>query len=138
MEPQGPNCAILADRHTVLSEGLRDLLETAFQTVFVVADSLTLQEGASRLLPALIVLDLALAGRDSAQLLEEIRTLSPETRVLVLTVYDEASVARLALLAGAHGVLLKRCIGNEFMLAVDALLHGEEYVSPDIGLASVH
>lgn len=135
MEPENPTCAILADRHAVLSEGVRDLLETAFQTVYVVADTSTLREGTLRLLPTLIVLDLSLAGRNSTQLLEEIRDRSPSTRVLALTVHDEAAVAQLALLAGAHGVVLKRCIGSDFMPAIDAVLLGEKYVSPDFGLA---
>lgn len=115
------------------------MLETAFQTVYVVADTSTLREGASRLLPALIVLDLSLAGRDSAQVLGDIKNLSPATRVLILTVYDEASVARLALLAGANGVVLKRCIGADFMHAIDAVLKGEQFISPDFGVTeSVH
>jgi len=121
----------------VLSEGIRDLLETEFQTVFVVSDMPTLREGTLRLLPSLIVLDQSLAGRDSASLLEEIRGLSPKTRVLVLTVHDQAAVARLLLHAGAHGVVLKRSIGNEFMQAVDTVLLGEEYTSPEIGLLAV-
>lgn len=139
MEPKSPNCTILADRHVTLVEGIRDLLETAFQTVYLVSDTSTLRDGALRLLPALIVLDLSLAGHDVVAVLREIRDLSPATRVLVLTVYDEPSVARMAMDAGAHGIVIKRCIGNDLMPAVDALLRGEEYVSLDFGLgAAVH
>ena len=134
MKSASPNCALLADRHTVLTEGIRDLLETTFETVYVVADTRTLREGASRLLPTLIVLDLSLAGCGSSQVVEEVRGLAPASRLLVLTVHDEAIVARTAIQAGAHGVVLKRCIGSEFMLAVDALLQGKGFVSPDIGL----
>jgi len=135
MVPKCSTCTILADRHMALVEGVRDLLETAFQTVYLVADTSTLRDGALRLLPALIVLDLSLAGHDSAAMLQEIRDLSPATRILVLTVYDESSVARMALTAGAHGVVLKRCIGSDFLKAVDAVLSGQEFVSPDIGAA---
>lgn len=136
MESKKLSCAILADRHTCLAEGIRDLLETAFQNVYLVADSSTLREGTTQLLPSLIVLDIALAGLDSKQLLRDIRERSPATRVLVLTVHDELVVAELALHAGAHGVILKRSIGKEFMPAVDAVMHGREYVSPDIGVAA--
>ncbi len=135
MKSGKPSCAILADRHTRLAEGVRDMLETAFQTVYTVADSETLREGASQLLPSLIVLDLALAGGDSQRLLHDIKERSPSTLVLVLTVHDERVVAELALHAGASGVMLKRCIAQEFMPAVDAVLHGEKYISPDIGVA---
>jgi len=131
IQPKSSTCTILADRHVALVEGVRDLLETAFQTVYLVADTSTLREGVLRLMPALIVLDLSLAGHDSAAVLQEISDLSPATRILILTVYDEPSVARMAIGAGAHGVVIKRCIGSDFMPAVDSLLRGEEYVSPD-------
>ena len=139
MEPGSPTCTILAGRHVALAEGIRDLLETVFHTVYLVSDTSTLRDGALRLLPALIVLDLSLAGHESAAVLREIIDLSPATRILVLTVYDEPSVARMAISAGAHGVVIKRCIGSDFMPAVDSLLRGEEYVSPDFDPAvSVH
>ena len=137
METQHPTCALLADRHTAVAEGIRGMLETAFQAVYMVADLRTLKQGAGRLLPALIVLDLSLAGRDSKKLMKEIIKLSPASRLLVLTLHDEATVARHALQAGAHGVVLKRCIGNDFLPAVDALLQGEDYVSPDFGLTAL-
>jgi len=134
MVSNSPKCAILADRHTLLAEGIRDLLETAFQTVYLVADTPTLREGTSRLLPALIVLDMSLAGHNSLRVLQQIRELSPASRVLVLSMHDDAAVARMALSAGAHGVVLKRSIGEDFMHAVDAVLQGVEYVSPDIDM----
>lgn len=136
MEAQHPTCAILADRHTELSEGLRGLLETAFQVVYVVADPQSLQAGALRLLPDLIVLDLSLPGRESPALLKKIRALSPNSRVIVLTVHDEPAVARLALASGAHSVVLKRSIGSDFLCAIAAVLRGEEYVSPGCGLSA--
>jgi CheY-like chemotaxis protein len=133
MEPAQPTCAILADRHLGVAEGVRGLLESAFQTVYAVADLESLREGVQRLAPALIVLDLSLAGCDFAPVLQKIRELSPTSWVIVLTLYDQAAVARLALEAGADSVVLKRCAGSDFMPAVDAVLRGETFVSPDFG-----
>jgi len=127
-------CAILADRHTALSEGIRDLLETSFHTVYIVADSASLKEGAQRLSPALVVLDMSLLGSDFAVLLKEVHELSPESRVIVLSVHDQSSVARQALACGAQSVVLKRSIGSDLLMAVSAVLRGEEFVSPGIGL----
>jgi two-component system response regulator NreC len=136
MVSQNSTCAILADRHTVLAERVRDLLEADFQTVYVVADAPSLREGAERLAPALIVLDLALESRDCSRLLREIRELSPASRVIVLSVHDEAAVARTLLASGALGVVLKRSIGSDFQCAVSAVLQGEQYVSSDFQLAA--
>lgn len=136
MEQQRSTCAILADRHTALSEGIRGLLETTFQTVYTVADAKSLLEGARRLSPALIVLDLSLGESDFPLLMKEIHELSPESRVLVLSVHDQATVARTALACGAQSIVLKRSISSDFLTAVSAILGGEKYVSPEFGLSA--
>jgi len=137
MSRQIPTCAILADRHLGLAEGVRGLLETAFDTVYVVADLESLREGAERLAPAVIVLDLPLAGGEPSGLLHKIHELSPGSRVIVLTMHDQATVAKLALAAGANSVVLKRCVSTDFMPAIDAVLLGKEFVSPYFGLGTI-
>jgi len=127
-----PSCAVLADRHTVLAEGIRDLLESVFATVYLVADARSLREGARRLSPALIVLDLSLSGLGFQKLVRKLGKRSPGSRIIVLSVHDEPVVAQRALEAGANGVVLKRCVGRDFMLAIDAVLTGQCYVSPEL------
>jgi len=136
MPHQSSTCAILADRHTALSEGVRGLLETTFETVYTVADTTSLKEGAQRLSPALVVLDLSLQGSGLKRLIDEVHELSPESCVLVLSVHDQATVARTALACGAQSVVLKRSIGSDFLTAVSAILRGEKYVSPGFGLSA--
>ncbi|MFC1777816.1 response regulator transcription factor [Pseudomonadota bacterium] len=133
MGHQGSTCAILADRHTALSEGIRGLLETTFQTVYTVADAKSLLEGAERLSPSLIVLDLSLGGSDFPLLMKEIHRLSPGSPVLVLSVHDQLTVARTALACGAQSIVLKRSISSDFLTAVAAVLCGEKYISPGFG-----
>ena len=134
MPHPSPTCAILADRHTALSEGIRGLLETTFQTVYTVANEKTLKEGAQRLLPSLIVLDLSLEADSLKYLLKEIHELSPNSPVMVLSIHDQATVARTAMGYGAKSVVLKRSIGTDFLDAVSAILRGEQYISPGFGL----
>jgi DNA-binding NarL/FixJ family response regulator len=129
MTLQNSTCALLADRHTTLAERVRDLLEVDFETVYIVSNVLSLCEGARRLQPALIVLDLSLAGQASPRVLRDISKLSPASRVIVLSVHDEAVVARAALASGAQSVVLKRSIGNDFLSAVSAVRRGERFVS---------
>lgn len=139
MLPHNPSCAILADRHTSLSEGIRGLLETSFQTVYIVADARSLKEGAERLAPALVVLDISLLCNDFPGLLKDIHELSPESKVLVLSVHDQVSVVHMALASGAKSVVLKRSIGADFLKAVSAVLRGEEFVSSGFDYqSSVH
>lgn len=133
MESSNPTCAVLADRHTVLAEGIRGLLESVFATVYLVADARSLREGAKRLAPGLIVLDLSLAGHGFQTLLRKLARRSPDSRIIVLSVHDEIVVAQRVLATGAHGVVLKRCVGRDLMLAIDTVQRGEYYVSPDFG-----
>lgn len=126
------SCAILADRHRDFSDGMRSLLKSAVQTVYVVADSDTLLEGAKRLRPVLVVMDLSFANNDFPLLMRSILEVSPASRVIVLTAHDELSATRLTLEGGAAGVVLKRCAGRDFLPAVDAVLRDEIFVSPEM------
>lgn len=127
-----PQCVLLADRHHSLSEGVRGLLESTFDTVFIVADEASLINGAMRLQPQLVVADLALTPGDALGFVRRMRTQSPQVKLLLLTVHDEASVAKAALAAGADGVVLKRAIVTDLLAGVDRLLAGESYLSPGL------
>ncbi len=123
---------LLADRHHGLRDGVRCLLETEFETVFMVANEASLVEGAGRLRPAIVVLDLSLAGGDLSGLLARISERSPDSKVLMLTVHDEATVAQAALAAGAEAVVLKSKLATDLLSAVDALRGGRRYLSSEL------
>jgi two-component system response regulator NreC len=123
---------LLADQHQSLRDGVRGLLETEFETVFMVADEASLLEGAGRLNPAIVVIDLSLAAGDLRRLLTRVTARSPDSKVLILTVHDEATVAEAALAAGAEALVLKRKLATDLLPAVDALRAGRRYLSPEL------
>ena len=125
-----PNCVLLADRHQRLSDGVRDLLQTTFDGVFMVADPGSLMAGAERLVPEFVVVDVSLAQGDIAELLHSIHQRAPAAKLLLLSVHDEPAVAAAAFAAGADGLVLKRAIATDLLPAVDALRSGRHYVSP--------
>ena len=126
------SCVLLADRHHGLSDGIRGLLETTFTTVFMVTDEVSLLEGAERLEPAIVVLDLSLAAGDAPGLLRRIAARSAGAKVLLLSSHGDPSVAEAGMRAGAEGVVLKSTIATDLLPAVDALLAGQRYISPRI------
>jgi len=126
------SCVLLAERHHDLRDGIRGLLETTFETVFMVANEASLLEGAERLRPAVVVIDISLSGGDLAGFLARVFERAPGSKVLLVSVHDEATVAEAALKAGADGLVLKRNLGTDLMPAVDELLAGRRYVSPAI------
>ena len=123
---------LLADRHHGLRDSVRGLLETEFETVFMVANEASLLEGAGRLKPAIVVVDLALSGGDMPGLLARVGARAPGAKVMVLSVHDEPTIAEAAMIAGADAVVLKRSLATDLLAAVDALLEGKRYLSPGI------
>ena len=115
------SCVLLADRHHGLTEGMRGLLETAFGTVVMVADEVSLLDGAARLQPDVAVVDLSLARDDNLGWLKALRQSCPRLKVIVLSIDDEPSVRRAAMAAGADAFVLKRAIATDLLSAVDAV-----------------
>ena len=132
MTNQTNSCVLLADRHHGLRDGVRGLLETEFETVFMVADEASLLEGTGQLKPAIVILELSLAGGDLPGLLARLTERSTGSKVLMLTMHDEAIVAEAALAAGAAGVVLKSRLATDLLVAVDALRRGGRYLSPEL------
>jgi len=123
---------LLAERHHDLRDGIRGLLETAFDTVFMVANEASLLEGAEHLRPAVVVIDISLSAGDLTGFLARVSERAPGTKLLLISVHDETTVAEAALRAGADGVVLKRNLATELMPAVDELLAGRSYFSRSI------
>jgi two-component system secretion response regulator SsrB len=115
---------LLADRHHGLTEGVRGLLATEFGSVFMVADEVSLVEGAGRLQPDVAIVDLSLARDSNLNWLQTLRQDCPDIKVIVLSVHDERSVRDAVLKAGADAFVLKRAIATDLLSAVDAVRRG--------------
>lgn len=120
-------CVLIADRHHGLFQGIRGLLETTFNKVFLVTDKESLIDGAARLQPTVIVMDLFYAAGDLSGLIRELREHAPAAKHLLLSVHDEPTIIAAAIESGADGLVLKRAIGQDLLPAIDALLAGQRY-----------
>ena len=115
------SCVLLADGHQRLTEGVRGLLETAFETVIMVADEASLLEGARRVQPDVAVVDLSLSRHGDLEWLRALRARCLGMKVVVLSVHDEASVRQAAIEAGADAFVLKRAIATDLLPAIARL-----------------
>jgi DNA-binding NarL/FixJ family response regulator len=111
----------------VLFAGIRGLLETTFDKVFLVTDKASLIEGALRLQPTIIVMDLSYAAGNLPDLVRELRHQAPMAKLLLLSVHDEPAVITSAMTAGADGLVVKRALGSDLIPAIDAVLAGQRY-----------
>ena len=98
----------------------------------MVANEVSLLDGTERLEPAIVILDLSLSSGDMRGLLARVGKRSPGSKLLVLSVHDEPSVADAVLAAGADAVVLKRTLASDLVPAVDSLLAGRRFVSSGI------
>jgi len=130
MATKHQRCVILADRHHGLTEGVRGLLETMFSTVIMVADQASLLESARRLEPSAVIADLSLSRAENLGWLKQLRISCPNAKLIVLSVHDERSVCARVIEAGADGFILKRAIASDLLPGLDAVMDGEQYVSP--------
>ena len=115
-------CALLADRHLGLMEGVRGLLETEFEAVVVVGDEVSLFETARQLDVSLAVVDLSLARGDGLGLIRRIRNRFPQLKLIVLSVHAEKSVELATIEAGANGFVPKGTIATDLLPTIDVVL----------------
>lgn len=107
--------------------------DPAFQ---IVAESATVPDtldAVRRTRPRVLVLDLTMAGQSSLPMIPELLTVSPGTRILVLTMQEDPAFAREALRTGAAGYLLKEAAAEELRAAVHQVAGGATYVQPVLG-----
>lgn len=125
----------LCDDHAVVRAGLRSILavEDGFE---VVAEAGTVADAtlvAAEYQPDVFVMDLNLPDGNGLDATRQILSVSPDTRVIVLTVHDEVPYLRRAFDAGATGYLIKEAADLELVLAVREVADGRRYVHPRLG-----
>jgi two-component system response regulator NreC len=125
-----PIKVLIADDHSVLRAGLRMLLEAQndIDVVGEAADGVEVPQKVRELHPDVVLLDLSMPGPRSGKVIREVLRVSPKTRVLILTMHDDAAYLRAALSAGAAGYLVKRAADSELMLAIRAVHAGRTFV----------
>lgn len=130
---------VLADDHALVRRGLAALLATdgRFQVVAEAGngeDALTAVRETS---PNVLLLDLSMPRLDGLETLRRLRAGGARTRVLVLSMYDDAQFVAQALADGADGYLLKHAMDEELFQALESVLSGHRYVSRSIDFAHV-
>lgn len=121
---------MIVDDHAVLRSGLRLLID-AQQDMRVVGEAGTLHQAADTarsLSPDVITLDLSMPGPHGLAGIERLRAASPASKVLVLTMHEDASLVRSALAMGAVGYVVKSVADSELITAIRAVAGGRLFV----------
>jgi DNA-binding NarL/FixJ family response regulator len=114
--------------------GIRHVLESepGFEVVGEAATGSEVVGLAARLNPDVVVLDISMPGESGLQIAARLRDTSPEPRVLILSMHDNAEYVLESVRAGAHGYLLKDTAATELRSAIRTICRGESYFSPPI------
>ncbi len=129
-----PVRVMVVDDHRLFRRGLVALLalDPGVRVVGEAGDAGEAVRRARELQPQVILLDLDLPGASGIQALAGLREASPDSRVLMLTVSEDAQDMQAALRAGAQGYLLKTMEGEDLSGAIRRAAAGEAVVSPEM------
>jgi DNA-binding NarL/FixJ family response regulator len=125
---------LVVDDHAVVRAGLAAILATAqdLQCVGVADNGNSALRMTQRLAPDVMLLDIAMPGRDGVAVTRELRRAGHPVRVLVLTSFDDARLVVDAVQAGADGYLLKESRAETILDGVRAVAAGRAPVDPTV------
>lgn len=125
---------LIADDHTVVRKGLRQILLDEFPGAEIeeVADGGELVKKVMASKWDVVVSDLSMPGRSGLDALQQIKLTHPNLPVLILSIHPEEQYALRALKSGASGYLSKDTAPDELVKAVQKVLLGKKYISQAI------
>jgi DNA-binding NarL/FixJ family response regulator len=122
---------LIADDHAVVRRGVRQILEEALLGLEVDETGSACETLKATLdkVYDIVLLDISFPDGSGLDVLRQIRTHSPHTRVLLLSMYPEAQYAQRALRSGASGYLTKDSAPNELVIAIHKVIAGGKYIT---------
>lgn len=122
---------LIVDDHPVVRHGLRGVLSTAqdFDVVGEAGSGAAAIEAVERWRPEIVLLDVRLGEQDGISVARQIRAIAPRSRVILLTVHDDAEYVTRGFEAGVHGYLLKGSTAEDIVRAIRKVSAGERVVS---------
>jgi DNA-binding NarL/FixJ family response regulator len=125
---------LIADDHALVREGIAAFLKISdeFEIVAEASDGLEAIEKANRLCPDIVIMDINMPKLGGLEATVEIKKLRPETKVLVLTQYEDKEYITRFLKAGVSGYLLKKAVGSDLIAGLKAISRGETYLYSSI------
>ena len=125
-----PTRILLADDHTMFSQGLQSLLEDEFEILGPVADGQALVETARRLDPDVIVVDVSMPVLNGFDAVRQLKKEGTTAKIIFLTMHADDRLVAEAFQCGASGYVLKQSAGEELLSAIGQVLAGHKYLTP--------
>jgi DNA-binding NarL/FixJ family response regulator len=138
--PDGRITIMLVDDHALFREGVNEILrlEDDLAVVAEAADSREAIELAARQRPNVVLLDVEIPGPGVMTTIDAIHRVSPDSRVIILTMYDAPPLLRDLLAAGIYGYLLKSVHRQNLIAAVRSACHDDDRIVVEVSRQSLN
>jgi DNA-binding NarL/FixJ family response regulator len=125
---------LLADDHTILRKGIRNLLEKekGLEVVGEAEDGRKAVEMVQKLQPDIVLMDISMPHLNGVGAAREIASTVPNCKVIALSMYSGKKFVMEMLRAGASGFLVKDCLQEELITAIHTVAEKKVYLSPSI------
>jgi len=129
-----PHDVLLVDYHKLMRDGIRAILErdSEFRVVGEAENGTDAVQLCKKTHPELVIMDIGLPGMNGIEATAEILRHCPQTRVLIVSIYDEENAVLSAIRSGARAFVLKRASAGDLMDALRAVTLGGSYLSSQV------
>jgi two-component system response regulator NreC len=131
---------IIADDHAVVRSGFTHILnyQEDMQVVAAAADGLEAYDLVAKHKPDILLMDLSMPPGESGLIATgKIKEDFPETRIVILTMYDDEEYLFHVLKNGASGYVLKNSPDEELLTAIRTVHNGGTFISPTMATSLV-
>jgi len=125
---------VIIDDHELIRDAWTVLLESTekFRILEKIARSEEVERRIKQLQPDLVLLDVNMSPVDGFEVLRIIKSQSPTSKVIAVSIYNQLIYARRMMKEGAKGYVTKNSSANELLNAIDVVMKGGKYVCKEI------
>ncbi|MDU4961106.1 MAG: response regulator transcription factor [Sporomusaceae bacterium] len=129
-----PITILIVDDHTLLRQGIRKVLdlESDLQVIGEAADGEEAVRMAVQLQPDIVLLDVNMPKKNGLEVTRELRQMTVESRIILLTIHDDENYVIEVVKAGAAGYLLKDIDPGMLIKAIRSVYAGESFIYPTL------
>lgn len=125
---------LLVEDHTIVRQGIKQLLKLhdGYDVVGEASDGLSAVSKLKSVLPDVVILDISLPKINGIEIAKQIRKILPDTKIIVLTMYESREFVTRMLDIGVSAYLNKESTDTDLVTAIESTMKGQVFLSPSV------
>ena len=125
---------LLVEDHTIVRQGIKQLLKLheIYEVVGEASDGLSAIKEVKATLPDVVILDISIPKMNGIEAAKQIRLISPDTKIIVLTMYESKEFITRMFDIGISAYLNKESTDTDLITAIEATIKGQIFLSPSV------